>query len=147
MIRPAHDPDASALATILSDWVDATPWMPRLHTRAEDLAFVSSLVSAGQVMIAEHDGQPAGYLARDGEEIRHLYVARDQQGRGVGRALIDQAKSGFTELGLWCFQANSAALAFYAKQGFAEDHRTDGRDNEERLPDIRLVWHREGVAA
>ena len=31
------------MGAILSDWIDATPWMPRLHTRAEDAAFIALL--------------------------------------------------------------------------------------------------------
>jgi hypothetical protein len=39
---------------------------------------------------------------------------------------------------LWCFTDNTAARAFYRAQGAEELYETDGRDNEERTPDVRL---------
>jgi GNAT superfamily N-acetyltransferase len=41
---------------------------------------------------------------------------------------------------LWTFQANSAAIAFYLREGFVEIERTDGAGNEEGLPDVRMIW-------
>ena len=46
-------------------------------------------------------------------------------------------------LGLWVFQSNDRAQRFYAARGFVEVERTDGRDNEEREPDVRMVWRGE----
>ncbi|MBT8418504.1 MAG: hypothetical protein KJO42_13785 [Silicimonas sp.] len=41
---------APPLAAILSDWKDETDRMPRLHSRADDLAFVTGLVSTGRAL-------------------------------------------------------------------------------------------------
>ena len=124
------------MGAILSDWIDATPWMPRLHTRAEDAAFCTSLVPRAHV-----SGDVDGFVAVDGEDIPALYVAQEARRKGHGRALLDHAKSGADRLALWTFAANREALAFYAAQGFAETARTDG-ENDEGLPDVRLEWRR-----
>ena len=135
-IRPARPEDAPPMGAILSDWIDATPWMPRLHTREEDVAFCAALVPYAHV-----SGDVDGFIALDGEDIPALYVASGARRQGHGPALLDHAKAHARHLSLWTFAANGDALAFYAAQGFAETARTDG-ENEERLPDVRLEWRR-----
>lgn len=136
MIRPARPADAPAMAAILSDWIDATPWMPRIHTREGDAAFCASLVPSGWV-----SGDVEGFLALNEGEIDALYVAEAARGKGHGSALLEHAKSRADLLSLWTFQANATARAFYAARGFAEIARTDG-ENDEGLPDIRMEWRR-----
>lgn len=153
-IRPATPGDAAVLGAILSDWIDATPWMPRLHTRDEDRRFVAGMIGAGRVHLAETAG-PVGFVAlsaagqdADGgqgaaiREIDALYVAAGARGRGIGRALVAVAQDGAGRVELWTFRANTCARGFYAGLGFAEIGRTDGEANAERLPDLRLAWER-----
>lgn len=52
----------------------------------------------------------------------------------------DQCKT--PELRLWTFQANAQAQRFYEKHGFQIERKTDGRDNEEKQPDVLYVWAR-----
>ena len=73
--QAARQADARALAAILGDWVRETGWMPLLHSRDEDLAFVRGLIGRGLVTVADDDG-PQGFLAREGEEVTALYLAR-----------------------------------------------------------------------
>lgn len=138
-LRPAAPEDAPAMGAILSDWIDGTAWMPRLHTRAEDRGFAAGIVPRS-VVWAKDDVQ--GFLTLDGPQVDCLYVAEAERGRGIGRALLDHAKSRAKRLELWTFDANEAARRFYAREGFQEVERTDGAGNAERLPDVRLVWTR-----
>jgi len=48
-------------------------------------------------------------------------------------------------LQLWTFASNAGAQRFYDRHGFVETRRTDGRDNEEGLPDILYVWSGESI--
>lgn len=141
MIRlgDATPDDAPALARILGQWVAATDWMPKLHSADEDEGFLRHLIASRTVRVARTGGRPVGFLARQGGEVEALYIAPGERGRGIGSALVDEAKAQ-GHLGLWTFQANSRAIAFYRRHGFAEVTRTDGSRNEERLPDLRLEW-------
>jgi GNAT superfamily N-acetyltransferase len=83
------------------------------------------------------------FLARAGDEVRQLYTRPDRIGQGAGTQLIEAAKaSGVAALELWCFQANTRARRFYEARGFHAIRMTDGRDNQERMPDVRYRWER-----
>ncbi len=142
IIRAAILDDAPQVGAILSAWVDETPWMVRIYSHAADQNHAAMLVRRGWVSVACLDGGVAGFLARDGSEIHALYVARGARGRGLGKALLKCAKQQSDHLGLWTFQANIRAQAFYLREGFCEVARSDGADNDEGLPDIRYEWRR-----
>lgn len=143
VLRPAHPLDAGAVAGILSGFIDETEWMPRIHSRAEEIAFADTLIDRGWTTVAEDAGRVSGFLSRAGEEVHALYLAPGARGRGIGTRLIGAAQAEADRLSLWCFQANHAAQRFYAARGFAEAERTDGARNDEKLPDIRYVWERD----
>ncbi len=71
--------------------------------------------------------------------ITALYLAPPARNRGLGKALLDLAKTEAERLTLWTFQANHQAQRFYQREGFAESRRTAG-ENDENLPDIQFVW-------
>lgn len=141
-LRPARPTEAAALARILTDWARDTPWMPKLHTPNEDAGFLYRLIRDKEVTVVASAWRVQGFMARDGAVIHALYLRRRARRRGWGRALLDLAKSRSDRLELWCFQANAPARGFYAAQGFTEAERTDGRGNDEALPDVRLEWER-----
>ncbi len=91
--------------------------------------------------MADEDGAPLGFVILHGGVIEHLYVQPEHQRRGVGAALLARARAVSPGgLALWCFVRNRPARAFYAREGFIEAEETDGSGNEEREPDVRLVW-------
>ena len=141
MIRRATMDDAPVLAAILRDWVVETGWMPVLHTPEDDLGFLRHLITTCDVMVTG-EPDPTGFIAVDGEDMRCLYLAPQARGMGQGRALLDRAKALADRLSLWAFQANPRAVDFYRREGFAEVEWTDGQGNDERLPDLRMVWER-----
>ena len=141
-LRPGTDADADALAAILREWIDETPWFRSPHPPASDPLFTLRKIRDGVVTVAD-TGQPAGFLALEDSYISCLYVATQARGAGLGRALLDHAKSQRPALSLWTFQANDRARAFYRREGFRETQHTDGSENEEGLPDVELRWERD----
>lgn len=141
-LRKARSTDAGRVGAILSEFIDTTDWMPRIHTRAEDLSFAGLMIERGWVTLSETDAVITGFIARNAETIHALYVAGDCRNRGHGAALLEHMQQANPVLGLWTFQANTGAQAFYARHGFVEVERTDGAGNDEGLPDIRLEWRR-----
>lgn len=142
-LRAAHPLDAGVLGQILHGFAAETDWMPDLHSKAETIAYCGSMIDRNWVSVAEQDGRPAAFLARDGAVIHALYVQPAARGQGLGRALLSGAKAQTDRLELWTFQANHGAQRFYMREGFIEMRRTDGAGNDERLPDILFGWRAE----
>lgn len=94
-----------------------------------------------ETWVAEQDEAVVGYLILDPEWLDSLYVRPSLTGQGIGSVLVDLAKSlrpdGFA---LWVFESNVRAQQFYLRHGLVEAERTDGSDNEEKAPDILMVW-------
>lgn len=141
-LRPARSTDAGKAGAILSAFVDETEWMPRIHTRAEDISHVGAMIDRGWVTIAEKDDRVVGFSARYDAKVHALYVDPAERGQGCGTMLLVAMQDVSDRLSLWTFQANERAQAFYIRHGFTEAERTDGADNDEKLPDIRLEWKR-----
>ena len=75
------------------------------------------------------------------EVLEKLYVDPEAQNRGVGTALLDQAKALRPDgLVLWVFQKNEGARRFYERHGFRLVKLTDGAENMEREPDALYEW-------
>jgi GNAT superfamily N-acetyltransferase len=141
-LRLAVPADAPRLAWIHRQArVAAMPWLPVLHTKEDDLAWMASIVLPQQeVWIAATD-MPIGFIALTESDVEHLYVDPGSWRVGAGTALLDRAKDrrpgGFR---LWTFQRNAMARAFYRRHGLVELRVTDGSGNEEKEPDVQLGW-------
>lgn len=97
-------------------------------------AYTEAVGRAGWTMrLAESDGKLVGmsiFGPQPGDpdhlEIEALYVAVDNQRRGVGGLLLDHALSSqpAQDVVLWCAEKNYRARGFYEKKGFRLDGRT-----------------------
>jgi ribosomal protein S18 acetylase RimI-like enzyme len=83
---------------------------------------------AGEVIVAELDGQIQGFAAYADGELTWLYVDPKSFRNGVGRLLLRhavQACSGCLETEV--LLGNEAALALYLSEGFKVVRRSDGK--------------------
>ena len=138
--RPAADLWLRARAAAL----DAIP--QPVHDEDDVRAwFTSHVVRESELWVAEDPPDTLlGILVLDGSWVDQLYVEPAMTGRGIGAELLQMAKRERPQgLRLWTFASNTRAQQFYERHGFAEEQRTDGRDNEEKAPDILYVWNGE----
>lgn len=133
--------DAGKIGAILSEHVDMTEWHPRVHSRAEEIHFASRMIALGWVRVARLDGAVIGFLARDRHDIVALYIHSGAQRQGVGKTLMLDAKQSKAHLTAWSYAQNIQAQNFYQSEGFTEDRRTDGCQNDLKLPDIKYTWN------
>lgn len=148
-IREAVAADMIGCATIFNEWVDETPWMPRVHSWQDVESYYQTTVFQEQsVFVARHeqadDEGVDGFISlSDDSFVTALYLARHSRRSGIGKALLDHAKTRQPGgLSLWAFVANHDAGRFYEREEFSEQRRTEG-DNEEGLPDVLFTWQSE----
>jgi len=126
----------------LGSFAAALPGVRRAHSDDEVRRWVADvLLPTDEVWVADVDGEGVGMLALSEGWLDQLYLDPEWRGRGLGDRLVALAKERRPRsLQLWTFQVNEPARRFYRRHGFVEVERTDGTHNEEREPDVRLVW-------
>jgi GNAT superfamily N-acetyltransferase len=146
ILRRAIAADAPLIAQTFIAARRAMAYLPALHSDEETRDYIAHVVAAEEVWIAQtkQDRVPAFAAIRDEPQkivLDHLYVAPEAQNANLGSALLAHVKTqrpqGFS---LWCFEANHGARRFYERHGLVLAQMTDGRDNEEKLPDCLYVW-------
>lgn len=144
-IRNAREKDLPRLVEVFrTSRQQLLPFLPILHSREKDYGHLKDLLQRGDVRVGGVTDGVDGFLVRIERWIAHLYVHPDAIGRGLGRALLDDAKARSSKLELWCFEANHRARSFYEAHGFVLVDQTEG-DNEEGLPDRLYRWARQRV--
>lgn len=145
LLRPAEAEDARAIADLYTAArVAAVPMMPPArHTNDEDRAWFAGKLAQDthEAWVAVSDGSLLGYALLTRSWLDHLFLRPDVTGQGIGTLLLDLVKSLRPEgFALWVFESNTRARRFYARAGLVELERTDGSGNEEKAPDVKLVW-------
>jgi ribosomal protein S18 acetylase RimI-like enzyme len=107
---------------------DATSWAQRreeyAHWVAEEGSFFLVARDAGRAvgyaLVVVHAGSPTWVEPRRFAVVQDLAVASDQQGKGIGRALLDRVhdESGCEVVELAVLSSNASALRFYERLGF-----------------------------
>ena len=129
-IKPMTDADIKAVSKIEESLFAADPWSPELF--AQELYEVGN----SREVVCAWDGDAIvgyaslRYVGAEGD-VNTVAVARDQQGKGVGRQLMnwlyESAKDhGVKHLFLEVRSDNDIAIAMYTKDGF---DRIDKRKN------------------
>lgn len=149
LLRHATAADAARVADLLIDTRRAfMPYAPSAHREVDVRSWVaSSLLATGGVIVAELDGRVVATMATAIESeaswITQMAVEPALTGRGLGTRLLGQALSTLgSPIHLWTFQQNVGARRFYERNGFVAIQFTDGRDNEERCPDVLYEFSR-----
>ncbi len=144
VLRQGRPADAAALAELHRTVRAATmPYLPDLHTTAEDLWFFENRVLVEcTVQVAAGEDSLLGFGAYRPGWLDHLYVDPARHGQGLGTALLGIAQAENDTLKLWVFQRNQRAIDFYRRRGFVELERADGVGNEEKEPDMLMEWRR-----
>ncbi|MFE7462493.1 GNAT family N-acetyltransferase [Streptomyces sp. NPDC057499] len=148
VLRGARAEDAGPLTRLfLASRAAAMPYLPKVHSDEETLAWMTHVVLPGTtVRIAETGtGELLGFASLDGTELEHLYLRPDVRRRGIGSLLLAEARERAAgELALHVFQRNTDARAFYERHGFTAVAFDDGSRNEEKEPDVRYRWTANG---
>lgn len=147
-LRPATAQDAEAVTGVfLASRAAAMPYLPRIHSDEDTLAWITHVVlpTSTAVWVAEEaweGGELLGFsVLAGGDELDHLYLRPDSLRRGIGSRLLAEVRGAVDgPLGLYVFQRNAAARAFYERHGFTAVAFDGGGRNEENEPDVLYRW-------
>jgi GNAT superfamily N-acetyltransferase len=146
-VRPARPEEKVALARLFVRARNGMEYVPPVPEEHVPLIADEIVERHEEIWVAEEDARLLGFLAirhsvtQDWETLEKLYVEPDEQGRGIGTALLDKAKELRPEgLYLWVFQKNEGGRRFYERHGFHLVRLTDGEHNMEREPDALYAW-------
>jgi GNAT superfamily N-acetyltransferase len=141
VIRRASPKDAEAVVRIFRESrAEAMPWLPVLHTEAEDLAWYRERLG-GEAWVYELQDRVVGFALVREDDLDALYVAPHAQRGGIGAVLFLQAQAARPDgFGWWVFRDNMRARRFYESLGGRLLYETDGAGNEEKTPDVRYEW-------
>ena len=121
-IRPYRDADRAAVARVWCDsWQSTGLPVARLATEAANYERIGRELAAGwEVHLAWDGDRLVGFLALKLETGRldQLFIAPEAQGTGIGRLLLDLAKTRLPN-GLWLRTSadNHRARRFYERNG------------------------------
>ncbi len=141
--RQAERSDAIACCQIIRDWGDETPWMVPIDHLESMVRFWGDLFESDLAWVAEENKRIVGFCARSDDNISALYVAREARNFGVGKALLDLAKTNRDWITVWAYEKNEKARKFYLREGLVEVCREmEVFDDGSSLMDVEHRWTR-----
>jgi putative acetyltransferase len=119
MMREYKTDDTDALITI---WDKAEPLAhPFLSDEVRDQVrrdTVNIYLPNAETWVLECDGAPVGFIAMIGTEIGGLFLDPSEQGKGLGRQMVDHIVAIKGPLSVEVFKDNKIGLPFYERYGF-----------------------------
>lgn len=119
--RPDDTPELSAIWFAAS--LAAHGFLTRERLEAQRQLVEEVYLPGAETWVACSDGRPVGFIGLMETYIGGLFVDPDQQGKGIGRALVDHAARRRSELMLGVYALNTGAIRFYESLGFVETDR------------------------
>ena len=102
-----------------------------------------------RVALEKNKNKIVGFMAKEENTIKDLFIHVEYQRKGLGSSFIQQAKEEEEFLTLSTFQLNKGAQKFYefhnfiiARRGFAGVEGNAWANKKEQLADITYEWNR-----
>lgn len=89
----------------------------------------------------EADRQIDGFIGLTENHIEGIFVAKSARSKGIGKALLEYAKSLKPYLTLSVYQKNERAFAFYRREQFVVQSK--GIDEDTNEVEIQMLWTRQ----
>ena len=142
MIRKFENLDLDAVMQIwLQANLDAHAFIPASFWEAH-FEMVRDMLPQAELYVHEDAStrQIDGFIGLTENHIEGIFVAKAARSNGIGKALLDYAKSRKPRLDLSVYQKNERALAFYRREQFAV--HSEGIDEDTNEAEIQMLWTR-----
>ena len=143
MIRKFENLDLDAVMQIwLQANLDAHAFIPASFWEAH-FEMVRDMLPQAELYVHENEAprQIDGFIGLTENHIEGIFVAKSARSKGIGRALLEYAKSRRPRLTLGVYQKNERALAFYRREQFAV--HSEGIDEDTNEAEIQMHWTRQ----
>ena len=143
MIRKFENLDLDAVMQIwLQANLDAHAFIPASFWKAH-FEMVRDMLPQAELYVHENEAprQIDGFIGLTGNHIEGIFVAKAARSKGVGKALLEYAKSRKPSLTLSVYQKNQRALAFYRREKFVV--QSEGIDGDTNEAEIQMLWTRQ----
>ena len=109
----------------------------------EHFEMVRDMLPQAELYVHEDENtrQIDGVIGLTENHIEGIFVAKAARSKGIGRALLDYAKSRKPRLDLSVYQKNERALAFYRHEQFVV--QSEGIDEDTNEAEIQMLWTRQ----
>ena len=119
MIRNCRQTDLEEMVRI---WYDASvvahSFVPASFWALKKSAMKDKYLPLAENFVFEEDGKVTGFISLVEDRVCALFVAPEMQGKGIGRALLENSKTLRGKLSLKVYRENESAFGFYKKCGF-----------------------------
>lgn len=142
MIRKFETQDLDAVMQIwLHGNLDAHPFIPASFW-TDHFETVRDLLPQAELYVHENEAtrQIDGFIGLTENHIEGIFVAESARSKGVGKSLLEYAKSCKPYLTLSVYQKNERALAFYRREQFTVHSESIDEDTNEA--EIQMLWTR-----
>ena len=104
---------------------------------------VRDLLPQAELYVHENEDtrQIDGFIGLTENHIEGVFVAKAARSKGVGKALLEYAKSRKPSLTLSVYQKNERALAFYQREQFTV--QSEGIDEDTNEAELQMLWSRQ----
>ena len=143
MIRKFENLDLDAVMQIwLQANLDAHAFIPASFWEAH-FEMVRDMLPQAELYVHENEApwQIDGFIGLTENHIEGIFVAKAARSKGIGKALLDYAKSRRPRLDLSVYQKNERAIAFYRREQFVVQAEGIGEDTNEA--EIQMLWTRQ----
>lgn len=143
MIRKFETRDLDAVTQIwLHGNLDAHAFISA-NFWTEHFEMVRDLLPQAELYVHENEDtrQIDGFIGLTENHIEGIFVAKSARSKGIGKALLDYAKSRKPRLDLSVYQKNERALAFYRREQFVV--QSEGIDGDTNEAEIQMLWTRQ----
>lgn len=138
MIRELHKADIDKVADIWLDTnIKAHSFIPAEYWES-NFELVKEMMLQAEVYVYEVDHEIQGFIGMTDEYINGIFVCGEMQSQGIGKSLLDYAKSEKKKLLLNVYQKNARAISFYQREGF--DIQCSDLDEATGEKEYVMVW-------
>ena len=142
MIRKFETQDLDAVMQIwLHGNLDAHAFIPASFWTGH-FEIVRNMLPQAELYVHEDKDtrQIDGFIGLTGNHIEGIFVAKAARSKGVGKALLEYAKSRKPSLTLSVYQKTERALAFYQREQFTV--QSEGIDEDTNEAELQMLWSR-----